>query len=452
MSRPPPHKRCTPWGNGARDCPRDHRRSCSPRAPVHYLRAPSHREHLPPPRPLHRPAHPHPANEAAPNASPGRSTATPRTTPASSPPRQRVRPPFRALWVHNSHALLEFPPVIYGDRIFQLADNARPDRHRQADRAHHLDATGSGTLSASTPAVTSNTVYVTVLDGGRSGAPGRVVALSAQTGAIRWSRRASQRQRVLADARPRHASSSAPRTGPSTPSTTAPASVIWTYHAAGAVKASPSLSGGVLYFGDYSGHVQAISEQTGGSCGAAAPKGPCWAAAPSTPPPRSSTGASSSATPTGACTPTTPPPGSSTGPSRRAPTCTPPRPSRTPPGSDPPSTSAPTTAPSTPSTPARARSPGSFNAHAASISGSATIIGRIVYFADLGLPPHLRPRHLHRHGYLRNGHRRLRPRHQRRPRHLPDRLHGTVRAGTAGSRRLDAPAATTTKATTTKKR
>ncbi len=40
-------------------------------------------------------------------------------------------------------------------------------------------------------------------------------------------------------------------------------SVVWTYHAAGAVKASPTLSGGVLYFGDYSGHVQAISEQTG---------------------------------------------------------------------------------------------------------------------------------------------------------------------------------------------
>ena len=39
--------------------------------------------------------------------------------------------------------------------------------------------------------------------------------------------------------------------------------VVWTYHAGGAVKASPSLMGGVLYFGDYSGHVQAISEQSG---------------------------------------------------------------------------------------------------------------------------------------------------------------------------------------------
>ena len=34
-----------------------------------------------------------------------------------------VRPPFRQLWERNSHALLEFPPVIYGERIFQLGDN-----------------------------------------------------------------------------------------------------------------------------------------------------------------------------------------------------------------------------------------------------------------------------------------------------------------------------------------
>jgi outer membrane protein assembly factor BamB len=39
--------------------------------------------------------------------------------------------------------------------------------------------------------------------------------------------------------------------------------VVWTYHASGAVKASPTLSGGVLYFGDYSGTVQAVSARTG---------------------------------------------------------------------------------------------------------------------------------------------------------------------------------------------
>jgi outer membrane protein assembly factor BamB len=39
--------------------------------------------------------------------------------------------------------------------------------------------------------------------------------------------------------------------------------VVWTYQAAGAVKASPTLMNGVLYFGDYSGHLQAVSERTG---------------------------------------------------------------------------------------------------------------------------------------------------------------------------------------------
>jgi outer membrane protein assembly factor BamB len=40
-------------------------------------------------------------------------------------------------------------------------------------------------------------------------------------------------------------------------------SVVWTYHAGGAVKASPTLSGSTLYFGDYSGHVQAVAERDG---------------------------------------------------------------------------------------------------------------------------------------------------------------------------------------------
>ena len=177
------------------------------------------------------------------------------------PAPETVRPPFRRLWVHNAGALLEFPPVIYGDRIFQLADNAEliaVDRHT----GHTMWTHRLGELSASSPAVTSNTVYVTLLDGGRSGAPGRVVAVNAIDGAIRWSRRlpsASESSPLLDQGRVFFGSQNGTvyalddRNG----------AVVWTYHAAGSVKASPSLSGGVLYFGDYSGQVQAISEQTG---------------------------------------------------------------------------------------------------------------------------------------------------------------------------------------------
>ncbi len=177
------------------------------------------------------------------------------------PAPETVRPPFRKLWVHNAGSLLEFPPVIYGDRIYQLADDAELIA-LDTKTGHTVWTHRLGELSASTPAVTSNTVYVTLLNGGRSGAPGRVVAVSAQTGAIRWSRRlpsASESSPMLDHGRLFFGSQNGTvyalndRTG----------GVIWTYHAAGSVKASPSLSGGVLYFGDYGGQVQAISESDG---------------------------------------------------------------------------------------------------------------------------------------------------------------------------------------------
>jgi outer membrane protein assembly factor BamB len=39
--------------------------------------------------------------------------------------------------------------------------------------------------------------------------------------------------------------------------------VNWTYHASGAVKGGPALAGGRLYFGDYSGRAYALNPQTG---------------------------------------------------------------------------------------------------------------------------------------------------------------------------------------------
>ncbi len=172
-----------------------------------------------------------------------------------------VHPPYKRLWVHNSHSLLEFPPVIFGDHIFQLADDAVLNAINL--KTGHLFWTQPiGRLSASTPAVSSTTVYATVLSSGNPSAPGRIVALDSKTGAMRWSRdlaSPSESSPLLDGNRLFFGSQSGvvyaldARTG----------SVLWTYHAAGAVKASPTLSAGTLYFGDYSGHVQAISERSG---------------------------------------------------------------------------------------------------------------------------------------------------------------------------------------------
>ncbi len=177
------------------------------------------------------------------------------------PAAARVHPPFKLQWVRYGHALLEFPPVIYGDHIFQLADDgvlSAINKHT----GHTFWSVRLGQLSASSPAVSANTVYVTILSSGHPDKPGRIVALNSSTGAIRWRRplpSPSESSPLLDDGHVFFGSQS----GIVYALNAHDGRVIWTYRAPGAVKASPTLSEGVLYFGDYSGHVQAVSEQTG---------------------------------------------------------------------------------------------------------------------------------------------------------------------------------------------
>jgi outer membrane protein assembly factor BamB len=177
------------------------------------------------------------------------------------PARERLRPPFARQWVHNAGTLLEFPPVLRGDHIFQLGDNGML-MAINAHTGHTFWKRRLGRLSASTPAVDGETVFATVLERGHPGLPGAIVALDYVTGAVRWQRRLpspSESSPLVDGSRVFFGSQG----GTVYALNTRDGSVVWTYHAAGSVKASPTLSGGVLYFGDYSGHVQAVSEQTG---------------------------------------------------------------------------------------------------------------------------------------------------------------------------------------------
>ncbi|MGO9488053.1 MAG: PQQ-binding-like beta-propeller repeat protein, partial [Solirubrobacteraceae bacterium] len=119
-----------------------------------------------------------------------------------------------------------------------------------------------GQLSASSPAVTANTIYVTILNSGHPSSPGRLVALNSKDGAIRWFRSlpsGSESSPLIDDGKIFFGSQS----GTVYALDDSNGQLLWTYHAGGSVKASPTLSGGVLYFGDYSGHLQAVSEQNG---------------------------------------------------------------------------------------------------------------------------------------------------------------------------------------------
>jgi outer membrane protein assembly factor BamB len=168
--------------------------------------------------------------------------------------------PFKRLWVNNAHTLLEFPPVIGGGRIFQLGDDGVL-RATSKTTGHTIWTRGIGHLSASTPAIAGKLLYATVLSR-PGGGNGRIWALNASNGSVDWYRNlpsASEssptvdRGKVIFGTQNGTVYALNAQTG----------DVIWSYHAAGAVKASPTLSDGVLYFGDYSGHVQAISERTG---------------------------------------------------------------------------------------------------------------------------------------------------------------------------------------------
>jgi outer membrane protein assembly factor BamB len=172
-----------------------------------------------------------------------------------------MKPPFRTVWTRGGSALLEFPPVMWGNRIFQLGDDARLhaiDKYTGQD----LWSRRLGALSASTPAVSGTTVYATVLSRSPRSQAGRVVALNTLNGHFRWSRDLPSRAESspLLDKGKLFFGS---QNGTVYALNAHNGSVLWTYHAAGAVKASPSLSGGVLYFGDYSGELQAVGEEHG---------------------------------------------------------------------------------------------------------------------------------------------------------------------------------------------
>lgn len=171
-----------------------------------------------------------------------------------------LHPPFRRVWVNNAHTLLEFPPVMAGDRLFQLGDDG-VIRATSKTTGHTIWARSLGHLSASTPAVAGKLVYATVLQR-PGGGSGRVWALNASDGAIEWYRNlpsASESSPMVDHGKVIFGTQDG--TVYALGATTG--HLIWSYQAAGAVKASPTLSKGILYFGDYSGHVQAIGERTG---------------------------------------------------------------------------------------------------------------------------------------------------------------------------------------------
>ena len=171
----------------------------------------------------------------------------------------RLSPPFERKWVFGGKVLMEFPPIIAGKTIYFVRNNggtyaldSRTGRVRWKKRI--------GTESASSPAYADGRIFMTSLAGGAT--PGKVVALRARDGKVLWQMPLSSRSEsspIVHKGVLYLGSESGTlyalwaRTG----------RVKWTFKASGSLKASPALSGSTLYIGDYSGRMYAVWARTG---------------------------------------------------------------------------------------------------------------------------------------------------------------------------------------------
>ncbi len=171
------------------------------------------------------------------------------------------RPPYRQVWAVRGSVLLEFSPVLCGRRLYLLKNNgALYAISRLTGRVSWKRKLGD--LAASSPACAHGTVYAVLLKRSRKVDAGRVVAVSARTGRTRWSRKLPSRAESspLVD---RNRLFLGTEDGTVLSLRASDGDLRWKSRAAGAVKGALALDGGKLYFGDYAGKVHAIRRSDG---------------------------------------------------------------------------------------------------------------------------------------------------------------------------------------------
>jgi outer membrane protein assembly factor BamB len=218
--------------------------------------APRHTRSTPP---ITVPNPPPAQNESLPWPTYGADNARTRAVSATG-----VRPPFRRLWTFHGHTLLELPPVAGYGLVYEESFDGRLhalDRETGAERWLY----SSRRCGWSSPALGDGLVFATFIGGvkGRcSQLPnGQIVALSARTGRIRWSRNIAQSESspLLSHGTVYFGGSD----GRVYAFSAATGKERWSYDTGGPVKASPALANGRLFVGNYGGDFYALDARTG---------------------------------------------------------------------------------------------------------------------------------------------------------------------------------------------
>jgi outer membrane protein assembly factor BamB len=172
-----------------------------------------------------------------------------------------LRPPFVQQWAMTGRVLIEFPPVLCGRSLYVEKNNgALYQVSRLTGRVRWRAKLGY--LAASSPACGDGSVYAVVLQRDKGASAGRVVALDAHDGHVRWSRRLPSRAESspLLDAGRLYFGT---EDGTVYALRASDGAVRWTAHASGAVKGGLALAGDKLFFGDYGGKVHALRRSDG---------------------------------------------------------------------------------------------------------------------------------------------------------------------------------------------
>jgi len=180
-----------------------------------------------------------------------------------------LHPPLHVGWRFNDGGLLEFPPVIYQRTLYLVDDNGWAKALNTITGRLRWERR-VGTLAAASPAVDAERrlVLIPVLSthqspgSKQSPGAGRFVALSIKTGRIVWSRAvpAGTESSPIVHGKTVYFGD---QSGTMYAVRSADGHLDWTYHASGAIKAGPALVAGVLYFGDYAGRAYALGARNG---------------------------------------------------------------------------------------------------------------------------------------------------------------------------------------------
>jgi outer membrane protein assembly factor BamB len=182
------------------------------------------------------------------------------------PDAQNLDPPFRRGWTFLDHALLEFTPGIY-DNVMYFEDYYGHAKAISTLTGRQIWQRGLGTLAAASPGLDlEHQLVVFVLLSTTPGTTvpgnGRVVALSMRTGHVVWSHPlgpgSESSPLVVGDS-----VYVGDQGGTVYSYRASDGHLNWTFQASGAVKGGLAYAGGWLYFGDYGGHVYALSAATG---------------------------------------------------------------------------------------------------------------------------------------------------------------------------------------------